>query len=180
MRGLFYFMITGLFVKSIGVHPKIRGEGHIQLGENITVGDFCWIEAVTHYADQSFRPVLQIGRDISLSDFVHISCVRAITISDGTLIGSKVYIGDHSHGTYSKGLSAEQLNIPPAVRHLGDIAPVRIGRNCWIGDNAVILAGTEIGEGCIIGANSVVRGNFPSFTVIAGSPARVVRELNRC
>jgi lipopolysaccharide O-acetyltransferase len=104
--------------------------------------------------------------------------VESIVIGDGTLIGSKVYIGDHSHGTYSNKLSKEQLHILPSKRELGDIKPIKIGTNCWIGDNVVILAGSQIGNGCVIAANSVIKGSFPDFSTIAGIPAKKVKELS--
>ena len=44
--------------------------------------------------------------------------------------------------------------------------PVKIGNNVWIGENAVILAGSRIGDGCIIGANSVIKGVFPAGSMI--------------
>lgn len=175
VRSVFYFLLSGVRFKSIGVHPKIRGERCLRVQSNVSLGDFCWIEAVTSYAGQEFEPLLTIGSNVSLSDSVHISCVKSVTISDGTLIGSKVYVGDHSHRSYRKPGNDSQIE--PAKRLLGDIAPVAIGRNCWIGDNVVILAGTEIGDGCVVGANSVVKGKFADSKLIAGIPARVVKEL---
>ena len=61
--------------------------------------------------------------------------------------------------------------------NIGGCAPVVIGDNCFIGLNAMILMGTTIGDNCIIGANAVVKGNFPSNSVIAGNPAKVICTL---
>lgn len=61
------------------------------------------------------------------------------------------------------------------LQNAGEARPVRIGRNAWIGFEAVILPGVTIGEGAVIGARSVVVEPVPPFTVVAGNPARVVR-----
>lgn len=61
--------------------------------------------------------------------------------------------------------------------NIGGSSPVRIGNNCFIGMNAIILMGTSIGDNCIVGAGSVVKGIFPSNSVIAGNPARVICSL---
>ena len=53
-----------------------------------------------------------------------------------------------------------------------------IGDNVWIGDNSVILGPASIGNGAIIGANSLVRGEVPSNSIVAGTPARVVKRFN--
>ena len=55
--------------------------------------------------------------------------------------------------------------------------PVRIGDNCWLGQNAVILKGVTIGDHCVIGANSVVTSDVPSGSVAVGNPARVIKTL---
>jgi len=142
------------------------------------VGDFCWIEAVECYEGIIFSPSIVIKDNVAMSDFVHISAVDSIEIGSGTLIGSKVYIGDHSHGHYQdKNLWDAEKNIMPKNRPLADIMPIKIGKNCWIGDGAVILAGTIIGDNCVIGANSVVKGTFESSIIIAGIPAKQIKNM---
>lgn len=60
---------------------------------------------------------------------------------------------------------------------VGGILPVRIGDNCFVGMNSIILPGTVIGNNCIVGAGSVVKGTFPDNVVIAGNPAKTVCSL---
>jgi len=52
----------------------------------------------------------------------------------------------------------------------------RIGKNCFIGGRSMILPGVEIGDNCVIGAGSVVTKSVPPFSLVAGNPARVLRE----
>jgi acetyltransferase-like isoleucine patch superfamily enzyme len=56
-------------------------------------------------------------------------------------------------------------------------APVRIGDNCWIGQNVVIVKGVTIGDNCVIGANSVVTSSVEAGSIVVGSPARVVGRV---
>jgi acetyltransferase-like isoleucine patch superfamily enzyme len=56
-------------------------------------------------------------------------------------------------------------------------APVRIGDGSWIGARAIILPGVTIGRRCLVAAGAVVSKDVPDDTLVAGNPARVVREL---
>lgn len=72
---------------------------------------------------------------------------------------------------------------PPERRHIdpgyeGD-APVTIGAHVWVGMNCIILKGVNIGDGAVIGAGSVVTRDIPAYTLAVGSPARVVRKLEK-
>jgi len=180
IRALIVFIFFKVRFRAIGKHSKIRGVEFFNVGDNAIVGDFCWIEAVCYYEGINFSPCIVLGKDVAMSDFVHISAVNSIEIDSGTLIGSKVYIGDHSHGHYQdQNLWNAEKNIMPKDRPLADIKPIKIGKNCWIGDGAVILAGTIIGDNCVIGANSVVKGSYKSNMLIGGIPAKVIKQLNK-
>jgi acetyltransferase-like isoleucine patch superfamily enzyme len=159
--------------KRIGTNFKLRGTSGLTLGSNVRVGRFCWIECVLKYNSLLYNPSLIIGSNAACSDLVHISCVSEIRIGEGTLIGSKVYIGDHSHG-FQRRISSDPCRNSITL-DLQDIAPIEIGRSCWIGDGAVILAGTKIPPYSVIGANSVVKGQFTNSGLIAGIPAREVK-----
>ena len=157
--------------------PTIRGRKYIKFGKDIHIGGSIWIEAISHYCDQNFNPEIALGDGASFSNDVHISCIDRISIGSNTLIGSHVYIGDHGHGIYS-GDRQSSAKEAPAARRLGGGGAVIIGNNVWIGDNAVILGPITIGNGSIIGANSVVRHNVPNGTIVAGIPAKKIKEFN--
>jgi galactoside O-acetyltransferase len=55
--------------------------------------------------------------------------------------------------------------------------PIKICDNVWIGMNVIILKGVTIGEGAIVGAGSVVTRDVPAWTLVAGNPARFIKEL---
>ena len=67
--------------------------------------------------------------------------------------------------------------ILPADRKIVSKGDVEIGENVWIGENACILSGVHIGKGCIIAANAVVTKDVPSFSLVAGVPAKVIKSI---
>lgn len=87
-----------------------------------------------------------------------------VEIGEGTQIAWGVTISDHDfHKTYTKGIQ----NV--------ETAPVKIGKNCWIGADAKILKGVEIGDNAIVAAGAIVTRSVPPATLVAGVPARVVK-----
>lgn len=61
-----------------------------------------------------------------------------------------------------------------------DLVPsreIKIGKNCFIGCNSIILKGTVLGDGCVVGAGAVVAGKFENNCVIVGNPAKVIKRL---
>ena len=103
--------------------------------------------------------------------------MQKIEIGNHVLMASKIYISDNSHGQYDASKGNSDPETPPLERSY-QIEPVFIGDKTWIGDNACILPGTRIGRGSVVGANSVVRGVFPDYCVIVGSPARIVKRYD--
>jgi len=72
--------------------------------------------------------------------------------------------------------------IPDKSRHIrweeSDPLPTKIGRDVWIGANAVILGGVTIGDGCVVGAGAVVTKNIPPYNVAKGIPAKAAGMRN--
>lgn len=156
---------------------NIRGIRHIDIGANAFINGSAWIEAVLKYGDSVYNPSISIGSDVSFSDKVHITCVNKIVVGDGALFGSKVFVSDHDHGSY-RGSKQSSPSEMPSKRELGIRGEVRIGKNVWIGENAVLIAPLFLGDGCVIGANSVVTGKFEANSMLAGAPAKVIKKFD--
>jgi acetyltransferase-like isoleucine patch superfamily enzyme len=62
-------------------------------------------------------------------------------------------------------------------RNIYHKSSVKIGKNCWIGTSVTILAGVQLGDNVTVGANSVVTKSFPSNCVIAGVPAKIIKQM---
>lgn len=159
----------------------IRGKRYINLGENLTTGIGCRIEAFeemnlsTVNSTKKSEYKITFGKNVQLNDYVHISAINRITIGDNVLMASHIYISDNSHGYYKE--SGTSPLIPPIKRPYYT-APVSIGENTWIGEGAFIMPGVSIGNGCIIGAHSIVNKNIPPFCIAVGSPARIIKRYN--
>ena len=102
---------------------------------------------------------LVIEDNVKINYYCIIACQEKIKIGEGTEFGPSVYLYDHDHD-YKKGLSAN------SNEESFKKAPIEIGKNCWIGANTIILRGTTIGDNCVVGAGCVLKGNYPSNSVI--------------
>jgi len=161
----------------LGKGSVVRGANCILFGRNFYAHGNLWLEAVLRYSNQRFDPLIQIGDNVSCSDGVHITCIHSVSLGNGVLLGSRVYISDHNHGIY-KGIDQSRPSEPPSLRQLGGGGPVVIGNNVWIGNNAVILGPLVIGDGAIVAANAVVMKDVLPATVVAGVPARAIKRYD--
>lgn len=108
---------------------------------------------------------LSIGKHVFLNSGCKFQDQGGITIGDGTQIGHNVVLATLNH------------SLNPANRKDVIPAPIHIGRDVWIGANAVILPGVTIGDGAVIAAGAVVTKNVPENTVAGGVPARVIKTI---
>lgn len=116
---------------------------------------------------------LRIGNHVTMENDCHIGAANYVEIGDNTMMASRVYIADHSHGE----ITAEALSIRVSKRPIVSKGPVIIGKNVWIGEGVAILPGVTIGDNAIIGANAVVTHDVPANCVAAGNPARIIKKL---
>lgn len=112
-----------------------------------------------------------IGNNVSIGQNFHaVSVGDKLKIGDDVTISGNVFISNCDH-TFND-------EYKPALEQPLTLKETSIGSASFIGYGAVILAGTHLGRHCVVGANSVVRGNFPDNTLLAGSPARVVKKFD--
>ena len=107
------------------------------------------------------------GRDC----FVNFGCT--FLALGGIIIEDDVFIGPHCV------LATEYHPENPATRHSLLTKPIVVKRNAWLGANVTVLAGITIGENAIVAAGSVVTKDVPDNMVVAGSPAKVIREIKK-
>lgn len=165
--------------KKYGINSRIyfpiitHGLEHIEIGDNFKCGERLKLRTFSSWNEQSFNPIIRIGNNVSIESDCHIGAVNKIIIGDNVLIASFVFISDHSHGI----IDCKELSVPPLNRPLFSKGPIIIGNNVWIGEKVSIMPNVHIGDGAIIGANSVVTKDVPSYSVVVGSPAKVIKQL---
>ena len=129
------------------------------------IGEGCYIEPplYTNWA----------GRNVHFGS--HIYANFHLTLVDDT----HIYVGDYTMFGPNVTVCTAGHPILPALREQSYQynAPVRIGRNCWIGAGAVLLPGITIGDNTVIGGGSVVTRDIPANVVAVGNPCRVLREI---
>ncbi|MCF2707439.1 sugar O-acetyltransferase [Arcanobacterium haemolyticum] len=108
---------------------------------------------------------IHIGDDVFINSGCQFQDQGGIYIDDGALIGHSVIIATLNH------------EFDPDRRGVLLPKPVRIGACAWIGAGAIILPGVTIGDGAVVGAGSVVSRDVAPRTVVAGNPARKIREI---
>jgi len=91
-----------------------------------------------------------------------------------------VEIGEQSLISMHCTILSSNHGVPPLGKLIRDtvdkLLPTKIGRDVWIGANAVILGGVTIGEGAVVAAGAVVNRDVEAGAVVAGVPARIVRN----
>jgi acetyltransferase-like isoleucine patch superfamily enzyme len=111
---------------------------------------------------------LIIGNSCGLSGVV-ISVEKNIVIGNRVFFGANVTICDSDRHPIDSKLRLQGFK--------GDIAPVHIHDDVWIGMNSVVLKGVTIGKGTVVGANSLVNKNLPENVIAAGSPAKIIKYI---
>jgi exopolysaccharide biosynthesis protein, acetyltransferase len=94
------------------------------------------------------------------------NCMERIEIGAGTMMGEGVRFYDHDHVYTAEKIEKWQWTT----------APIRVGRNCWIGSNVTILKGVTIGDNTIIGAGCLVHNDIPANSVVYNDGNLVVKE----
>jgi acetyltransferase-like isoleucine patch superfamily enzyme len=88
----------------------------------------------------------------------------------------KIEIGDYTQISSNVGMITANHDLSDSTKHI--IGEIKIGKYCWIGMNAVILPNVFIGDYALVVAGSVVTKSFPDgYCVIAGNPAKIIKEL---
>ncbi|TDO21971.1 acyltransferase [Pedobacter duraquae] len=152
----------------------LNGGKYITIGQDFHCDQRLRLEAIDEYEGIKYDPEIIIGNHVMIQKDCHIGAINKIQIGHGVLIASKVFISDHSHGE----ATSLSIKIPPLKRPLFSKGPVIIEDNVWIGEGVIILPGVTIGENSIIAAGSVVTKSIPSNCVAAGSPTKIIKELD--
>lgn len=131
------------------------------------LGEDCYIEPPLHASWGGHH--VHFGRNVYANFNLTLVDDTHIYVGDNTMLGPNVVIATAGHP------------LLPELREKGYQynAPVRIGKNCWLGAGVIVVPGVTIGDHAVIGAGSVVTKDIPPNVLAVGAPCRVLREINK-
>lgn len=151
--------------KTDGCGRLLRVSGRVTVSKTrrakLLLGSNVILYRDTGFYLDSEEAVVEIGDHTFLNRRTEVMCKRHVKIGSHCAISWDVTISDTDYH---------------ALEGSETTRPVHIGDRVWIGSRATILKGVTIGEGAVIAAGAVVSKDVPPRTLVAGVPARVVRE----
>ncbi len=162
----------------VSLSAHIKGHEHIELGRECKIHSGASVDAsrspgvrlgdkvtLNRYAYvQGGNGGVRLGNRVEINNFSIVNGTGGVEIGDDTLLGPGVRMISYQH-RYARGATIRSQPV--------DARPIRVGRDVWIGANAVILAGVTIGDGAVVAAGAVVRDDVPDYAVVAGVPATI-------
>ena len=153
----------------LGAARECRVPHSVSIGDYTVLSDGWWLTDLEPAPGTA--PRITIGRHCRFLYDFQVNSASSVTIGDGVLAGSRVFITDADHRVGDDETFTTQIQ-----EH--DTEPVVIGTNCWLGQNVVVLKGVTLGERCVVAANAVVTKSFPDDAVIGGV-SRPTTELTQ-
>lgn len=163
--------IVRLSYGHIGKHSYLAPVMFVQRRRKVFIGNNVRIYPGMRAELTKESAEIHIGDNVSIGQNFHVVCYEgALGIGKNTTISGNVFISnvDHGYTEIDRHVLEQKMSYKETL----------IGENCFIGYGAVILPGTKLGRQCIVGANAVVSGVFPDYSVIVGSPGRIVKKYN--
>jgi acetyltransferase-like isoleucine patch superfamily enzyme len=147
-----------------GNHVQILGLAETSIGEGSIVGEDTWLNVAVRDGNRR----LSIGKCVCIGRHNMLSTAGNLEIGDYCLFGPQVFVSDADHG-FSDPF------VPYVAQPVTSGRNLTIEENCWIGFGVAVTGGITLGRGSVVGSNSVVKSDVEPFSVVVGSPARVVR-----
>ena len=142
---------------------ELLREGRLTVGRGVLFEPLVWLTG-------GDRGRIDIGDGALINIGVLIAALDRVSIGANTMIANGCVITDANH-------RFDDPSVPLTQQGFSSKGPTRVGNDCWLGANVVVTSGVTIGDRCVVGANSVVTQDVPAFSVVAGSPARIVGSV---
>ena len=120
---------------------------------------------------EKFQPLIKINDGCTISRFCQITCSNQLIFEKNVFISERVLITDSLH-------SYNEIKIPIKHQELISHGPIIIGEGSWVGSGSQIIGKLKIGKNCIIGSNTILNYSVPDYSVVVGSPARLIKRYN--
>ena len=128
---------------------KLYGNGKLCIGQNCQFEAGCDLQV---HGDG----ILSIGQCVYMNRYCMVSAQGSVDIGDNCIFGPGVKVFDNNHRFESSTGVSSRLSV----------GSVKIGNNCWIASNAIILKGADIGDNCVIGAGCIIKDVIPSGSLV--------------
>ena len=139
---------------------RIRRNGRVVLGDGARIGVDNWLVSANDFD-------LQIGKGAATGQYCVINAGHGVSVGEKSVLAAFVYVNSTEYG-FSKGEFIVNQGYTGSR--------IEIGSDVWVGGHVFINKGVKIGNGSIVGAGSVVLRDVPEYKIVAGNPARVIRD----
>ena len=158
-------------VIKVGKNVTFQHPECLFFGKDVIIQKHTYFLPCKQYAGVKYQPKIVIGDGCRIGIRNSFACIDSIKIGKEVLFAGYVHITDHSHGY-------EDIEKPITVQPLISKGGVEIGDHCWLGFSCEILSGVHIGKHSIVAARAVVTKDVPPYSIVAGNPARIVKQYN--
>lgn len=158
----------------IGRRTYVNKRKHLFIGNDVRIGNDFEVRFYTDFAGVKYDnpvPQVTISEGCYIGNKIKILCNDTVLIHKNVLMASDILITTENHGT--DVLCGESYGRQPLTHK-----PVEIEEHCWIGEKVIILPGVKIGKWSIVAGGAVVTKSVPEYTVVAGNPARVIKQYD--
>ncbi|WP_342646847.1 acyltransferase [Mucilaginibacter sp. CSA2-8R] len=112
--------------------------------------------------------LIEVGENTYFNNNCSVNALESVQIGSNCLFGEGVKVYDHNHQFRQEGVLTKDQGYSTAA--------VKIGDNCWLGSNVVVLKGVVIGDNCVIGANCTVYQNVPANSVLVNGSKNTIKQ----
>lgn len=145
----------------------------VSLGDEVYLAPDVWINIPA--TEGSSEPKIVLGSGCKIGRRSTISSKNRIVLEGDVLLAPSVLIMDHNH-------EFSDRELPIHVQGITEGGTITIERNCWLGYGAVVVCThgqLTLGRNSVVGANAVVTQSFPPFSVVAGNPAKLLKNYDQ-
>ena len=139
---------------------KIFNHGNLYIGRNCQMESGCDLQVHS-------QGVLRVGQRVYMNKYCMVSAHGLVEIGDNCIFGPGVKVFDNNHRFGKDGTSPELA-----------IGSVKIGKNCWIASDAILLKGTDIGDNCIIGAGCIIKDKIPPCSIVRPNTNNIIERIH--
>lgn len=163
LRMLWFDLTGGIRHGQVAIGPRLHRDRRlrIELGAEVFIGPNAIFQGEGSVA---------IGNGTYIGAGFSCNAMQSIIIGEKCMLGNYVSVIDNDHGLDA---GSDMITQPLRSR------PVRIERNCWLGEKAIILAGVSIGAGAVVAAGAVVTRDVEPNAIVGGVPARLISSRAR-